>query len=55
MDGVHVRPPECQTCVYVQVGGVLYVDLLALPPPAKKAKAWTLRQVRGGAAHGCGI
>ncbi|MEW5296739.1 MAG: hypothetical protein WDW36_000001 [Sanguina aurantia] len=27
------------------VGGILYVDLLALPPPAKKIKAWVLRQV----------
>jgi len=29
------------------VGGVLYVDLLALPPPSKQVKTWVLRQVRG--------
>ena len=33
------------SCEYMAVGGVLYVDLLALPPPAKKVKGWTLRQV----------
>ncbi|GAX81362.1 hypothetical protein CEUSTIGMA_g8793.t1 [Chlamydomonas eustigma] len=30
---------------YMAVGGVLYADLLTLPPPAKKVKHWTLRQV----------
>eukprot|EP01119_Soliformovum_irregulare_P025939 TRINITY_DN9739_c0_g1_i1.p1 TRINITY_DN9739_c0_g1~~TRINITY_DN9739_c0_g1_i1.p1 ORF type:complete len:675 (+),score=210.53 TRINITY_DN9739_c0_g1_i1:293-2317(+) len=29
----------------VPVGGILMVDLLALPPPPKKVKGWTLRQV----------
>jgi len=29
------------------VGGVLYVDLLALPPPSKPVNAWVLRQVSG--------
>jgi hypothetical protein len=27
------------------VGGVLYVDLLGLPPPARHIAHWTLRQV----------
>jgi cancer susceptibility candidate protein 1 len=25
------------------LGGVLHVDLLALPPPAKRVQGWTLR------------
>ncbi len=31
---------------YMAVGGVMYVDLLALPPPAKHVRQWVLRQVR---------
>ncbi|GFH13441.1 Casc1_N domain-containing protein, partial [Haematococcus lacustris] len=27
------------------VGGVIFVDLLALPPPAKHVKHWVLRQL----------
>ena len=27
------------------LGGVLYIELLALPPPCKKVKGWTLRHV----------
>ncbi len=27
------------------VGGLLYADLLALPPPAKHVKQWVLRQI----------
>jgi len=30
---------------FMTVGGVFTVDLLALPPPPKKVKGWTLRQV----------
>mmetsp|Transcript_31025 Transcript_31025/g.68839 ORF Transcript_31025/g.68839 Transcript_31025/m.68839 type:complete len:672 (-) Transcript_31025:511-2526(-) len=30
---------------FMAVGGVLYVDLLSLPPPSKKVKQWVLRQV----------
>jgi len=33
------------------VGGVLYVDLLALPPPSKQVKSWVLRQVRCVTRH----
>ncbi|PRP81577.1 hypothetical protein PROFUN_01084 [Planoprotostelium fungivorum] len=30
---------------YQAVGGILYMELLALPPPPKKVKGWTLRQI----------
>lgn len=30
---------------YMALGGVLYADLLTLPPPAKKVKQWVIRQV----------
>lgn len=30
---------------YTSIGGILHLDLLALPPPPKKVKGWTLRQV----------
>lgn len=30
---------------YMAVGGIMYVDLLALPPPAKHIRQWVLRQV----------
>ena len=33
------------TNALMAVGGVLYVDLLTMPPPAKKVRQWTLRQV----------
>ncbi len=36
---------------YMAVGGVLYADLLALPPPAKHIKQWVLRQVRARRGH----
>eukprot|EP00854_Cymbomonas_tetramitiformis_P002327 gene2327-3052_t len=36
---------------FMAVGGVFAVDLLALPPPPKKVKAWTLRQVTPLATH----
>ncbi|KAJ9511989.1 hypothetical protein QJQ45_004409 [Haematococcus lacustris] len=31
---------------FMAVGGVIFVDLLALPPPAKHVKHWVLRQVQ---------
>lgn len=37
------------------VGGVLYADLLSLPPPAKQVKAWVLRQVRPWLQDGPGL
>lgn len=30
---------------YMSVGGVFYVDLLTLPPPARRVKSWVLRQI----------
>ncbi|KXZ46913.1 hypothetical protein GPECTOR_39g407 [Gonium pectorale] len=36
---------------WMAVGGVLVVDLLALPPSAKKVRGWTLRQVTPLAAN----
>ena len=30
---------------YITLGGLLATELLALPPPPKKVKGWTLRQV----------
>jgi cancer susceptibility candidate protein 1 len=33
------------TNALMAVGGVLYIDLLTLPPQAKKVKHWVLRQV----------
>lgn len=32
---------------YLSLGGILSVELLSLPPPPKKVKGWTLRQVTG--------
>lgn len=36
---------------YMAVGGVMYADLLTLPPPARHVKSWTLRQVTPLATH----
>ncbi|EFJ46480.1 hypothetical protein VOLCADRAFT_92992 [Volvox carteri f. nagariensis] len=36
---------------WMAVGGVLVVDLLALPPGAKKVRGWTLRQVTALASN----
>jgi hypothetical protein len=40
----------------VPLGGEVVLDVLALPPPAKHSKGWSVRQVCGalGAAHGHG-
>lgn len=32
---------------YLSLGGILHLELLGLPPPPKKVKGWTLRQVTG--------
>ncbi|KAL6760467.1 hypothetical protein V8C86DRAFT_3018008 [Haematococcus lacustris] len=36
---------------FMAVGGVIFVDLLALPPPAKHVKHWVLRQVTALASN----
>ena len=39
------KPPAAGFTSFMALGGVLSLELLTLPPPTKKVKGWTLRQV----------
>jgi len=41
----YASPESAAAATYMTLGGVVKIELLSLPPPAKKVKGWTMRPV----------